>query len=177
MSLLDTILENNGRYLENRHRPNTEGIGRRIALFISGDSRFADILVPAMGIQDREADVVGGLIIDPGVVRDLVLAIFVRRCEEVFVIGCRDSEVAQIGVEDLARRMIERGVARDAVAAVLPDLQQWLAGLRDPTAAVVNLVEMIQGNVLIPNGVPLHGMTFDPISGKLSLLVNGYDHR
>jgi carbonic anhydrase len=49
-----------------------------------------------------------------------------------------------------------------------------MGALLDPVGNIVQMVEMIRVNPLIPKNVPIHGMIFDPDSGRLELLTNGY---
>lgn len=179
MALLDEIMEHNTRFVDERERPITKRPAKKIALFTCMDTRLVEFLEPAMGVRRGDAKVIknaGNTLIDPagGVIRSLVVAIFALGCEEIYVIGHKDCGMAQIDAEDLRRRMLERGVPQQAIDALQPDLREWLGAFHDPDGNVLRVVEMIRTNPLFPPEVPVHGLMFDPFSGRLQLLIDGY---
>jgi carbonic anhydrase len=97
-------------------------------------------------------------------------------CAEIFVSGHRDCGMSQIDEAAFERRMRERGVPAEAIAALRPSLRDWLGAFRDPHGNVERVVQTIRNSPLIPLDVPIHGLMFDPVSGRLELLVNGYEH-
>lgn len=178
MSLLDEILEHNARFIAERERPMSKAPAKKIALFTCMDTRLVEFLEQAMGLRRGDAKVIknaGNTIIDPygGVIRSLVVAIFALGCEEVYVIGHRDCGMAQINEDVLEQRMVERGIAPEAIAQLHPSLREWLGAFHDPYGNVRKVVQMVRENPLIPNDVPVHGLMFDPHSGNLELLCNG----
>ncbi len=118
----------------------------------------------------------GNTLIDPsgGVIRSLVVAVFALGCEEVYVIGHRDCGMTQIDEADLRRRMLARGVPAAAIDALRPSLREWLGAFQDSAGNVLRVVRALKTNPLLPRDLPVHGMMFDPVSGSLELLVNGY---
>lgn len=181
MALLDEVLTDNTRFVMERERPMAKAPAKKIALFTCMDTRLVDFLEPAMGIGRGDAKIIknaGNTLIDPhgGVIRSLVVAIFALGCEEVFVVGHRDCGMAQIDDGQLEHTMIERGVPREALAALQPSLREWLGAFHEPEGNVRRVVETIRVNPLIPKNVPIHGMMFDPFTGRLELLSSGYGH-
>lgn len=182
MSLLDEILEHNARFVIERERPLSKSPAKKIALFTCMDTRLVEFLEPALGLRRGDAKVIknaGNTVIDPngGVIRSLVVAIFGLGCEEVYVIGHRDCGMTQIDQDAFEQKMLARGIAPEAIHALQPSLKEWLGAFHNPFGNVRRVVEMIRENPLIPNDVPVHGLMFDPNSGGLELLVNGYSHR
>ncbi len=180
LALLEEILEHNARFVAERARPITKSPAKKIALFTCMDTRLVEFLEPAMGLRRGDAKVIknaGNTLIDPAgdVMRSLVVAIFALGCEEVFVIGHRDCGMAQLNEEELRQRMINRGVDPAAIASLKPSLKEWLGAFHDPEGNVRDVVAMIRQTPLIPKDVPVHGLIFDPVSGRLDLLVNGYE--
>lgn len=182
MSLLEEILQHNARFVAQREGIISKSPAKKIALFTCMDTRLVEFLEPALGLGRGDAKVIknaGNTIIDPGggVMRSLVVAIFALGCEEIYVIGHRDCGMSQIDEEAFEQRMLERGIAPEAIAALQPSLKEWLGGFHNPFGNVRRVVEMIRQSPLIPKDVPVHGLMFDPISGGLELLVKGYDER
>lgn len=180
MSLLDEILTHNQRFVTDRARPLTKSPAKKIAIFTCMDTRLVDFLEQAMGLGRGDAMVIknaGNTIIDPtgGVVRSLVVAVYALGCEEIFVIGHRDCGMAQLDEAELERRMLARGVPAAALEQLHSSLLEWVGAFHNPVGNVERVAALLRESPLFPNDVPVHGMIFDPHSGRLDLLVNGND--
>ncbi|MBM3940862.1 MAG: carbonic anhydrase [SAR202 cluster bacterium] len=179
MPLLDDVLAHNERFVADSMRPITRSPAKRIAIFTCMDTRLIDFLEPAMGLGRGDAKVIknaGTTVIDSqgGVIRSLVVAVHALGCEEIYTIGHLDCGMGQIDERQLERRMLERGISPEAIAALHPSLGEWLGTFRDVYGNVRRVTQIIRDNPLIPNDVPVHGLMFDPASGRLELLMNGY---
>ncbi|MEZ4272389.1 MAG: hypothetical protein R3C68_13480 [Myxococcota bacterium] len=53
----------------------------------------------------------------------------------------------------------------------MPNLGEWLGAFRETANNVKRVVSQIRENPLIPDDVPVHGLVFDPHSGKLELVA------
>jgi carbonic anhydrase len=182
MALLDEILEHNARFVAERERPLGKVPAKKVALFTCMDTRLVEFLEPAMGLKRGDAQVIknaGNTIIDPfgGVMRSLVAAVHALGCEEIYVIGHLDCGMSQIDGEALERRMLERGVDPQVITSVHGSLSEWIGAFKDPAGNVRRVVEVIRQSPLFPDDVPVHGLIFDPATGRLRLLVNGYEAR
>lgn len=178
MSLLDRILEHNQQWVEEKKRPMTKSPQKKVAIFTCMDTRLVDFLEPAMGLKRGDAKVIknaGNTIIDSegGVVRSLVVAVHALGCEEIFVIGHRDCGMAQIRQEDLAAKMLARGVPQEAIDRLHPSLGDWVGLFHNPIGNVERVVNLLRENPLIPKDVPVHGLIFDPQDGKLEVVTAG----
>jgi carbonic anhydrase len=107
-------------------------------------------------------------------VRSLVVAIHGLGCEEILVCGHRDCGMAQLDEGALRQTMLSRGVPASAIEALHPTLGEWLGGFHNPLGNVERVVRLLRDNPLIPRAVPIHGLMFDPASGALSVIVDGY---
>lgn len=179
MALLQEILAHNARFVAERERPLTKVPAKKIALFTCMDTRLVEFLEPALGLRRGDAKVIknaGNTLIDPGggVMRSLVVAVHALGCDEIYVVGHRDCGMAQIDERSLAATMQARGVPAEAIASLRPGLREWIGAFHDPEGNVRHVVEMIQESPLIPDDVPVHGLMFDPATGRLDLLVDGY---
>lgn len=180
MALLDEILEHNDRFVAERARPLSRAPAKKIALFTCMDTRLVEFLEPALGLRRGDAKVIknaGNTIVDPtgGVIRSLVVAVYALGCDEILVVGHYDCGMAELDEGDLTQKMRARGVAPEAIAALQPSLRDWVGAFRDPEGNVRRVVELIRTNPLVPPDVPVHGLMFDPATGRLDLLVRG-DH-
>jgi carbonic anhydrase len=175
--LLDEILEHNARFVAERERPVTRAPAKRIALFTCMDTRLVEFLEPALGLRRGDAKVIknaGNTIVDPtgGVIRSLVVAVYALGCEEILVVGHRDCGMTELDDEALERAMLARGVTAEAIAALQPSLREWVGAFHDPEGNVRHVVDIIRSNPLMPKDVPVHGLMFDPATGRLDLLVS-----
>ncbi len=176
--LLNQILEHNARFVAERERPLSKSPAKKIALFTCMDTRLVEFLEPALGLRRGDAKVIknaGATIVDPtgGVIRSLVVAVYALGCEEIFVVGHRDCGMTQLDEDVLEQQMLDRGVAPAAIAALQPSLGEWVGAFRDPEGNVRHVVEILRANPLLPKDVPVHGLMFDPATGRLDLLVSG----
>lgn len=183
MRLLDEILQSNKDFmLRSKECDNNEVSKvptRQLAIFTCMDTRLVEFLEPAMGIKRGDAKIIknaGNTLIDPkgGVIRSLVVAIFLLGVEEVLVIGHRDCGMANIDAPALLRKMKDRGISEDLLDTMEPELLDWLGAFKDPESNVANVVDMIRNSPLIPVDVPVHGLIFDPKNGHLDEVVRGY---
>jgi carbonic anhydrase len=180
MTLLDNILTANRKFVRpGAFPPLPKNPRKQFAIFTCMDTRLVDFLEPAMGIRRGDAKVIknaGNTVIDPngGVIRSLVAAIFMLGVEEVFVIGHKDCGMAAIDPAHLKERMIERGIGRQAIEALVPDLAQWMGAFSCPVENVERVVGIIRESPLIPEDVPVHGLIFDPNDGHLEIVARGY---
>jgi len=180
MQLMDTILSANKKFVRpGAFPPLPKNPKKQFAIFTCMDTRLVDFLEPAMGIKRGDAKVIknaGNTLIDPngGVIRSLVVAIFLLGVEEVFVIGHRDCGMAFVNPADLKAKMAARGIDPDTIDALVPDLGQWLGAFTCPEENVAQVVSIIRSSPLIPKDVPIHGLIFCPNDGHLEVIVRGY---
>jgi carbonic anhydrase len=179
MRLLHKVIEHNAHWVEQHNRPVSKAPQKKVVIFTCMDTRLVEFLEPALGLRRGDAQTIknaGNTLVDPGggVVRSLVVAIHGLGCEEVFVIGHRDCGMAQLDKEALRQTMLARGVPESAINALRPSLAEWLGGFHDPLGNVQRVVRLLRDNPLIPTAVPIHGLMFDPATGALTVLVDGY---
>ena len=179
MSLLDDVIAHNSRFVSERQGKLAGTPAKRVAIFTCMDTRLVDFLEPAMGLKRGDAKVIknaGTTVLDPngGVIRSLAVAIYALNCEELFVIGHLDCGMTRIDVDEFKHRMLDRGVPPENIAALKPDLSEWLGTFRDTGGNIRRGVHLLRDNPLIPNDVPIHGLIFDPATGGLELLDAGY---
>jgi carbonic anhydrase len=179
VSLLDDVLTHNTRFVSERQGKLTSTPARKVVIFTCMDTRLVDFLEPAMGLRRGDAKVIknaGTTVLDPngGVIRSLAVAIYALDCEEVFVIGHLDCGMTQLDVTVVEQRMLSRGVPPSTIAALRPGLGEWLGTFRDADGNVRRVARLLRDNPLIPDDVPVHGLMFDPASGRLRVLEEGY---
>jgi carbonic anhydrase len=189
MTILEQVLEANQQFVEewkdrqlkDAVKPVSKIPSRELAIFTCMDTRLVDFLEGAMGVTRGEAKMIktaGNTIASPFgvVIRSLVIGIYELGVNEVMVIGHHDCGMAATTAKGLKEKMIARGVEPDALKVVDEDLVRWTDSFHNPIENVGDVVKQIRENPFIPNDVPVHGLIFNPNSGELELIVNGYDH-
>ncbi|HEU4965223.1 MAG TPA: carbonic anhydrase [Bacilli bacterium] len=189
MKILNQVLEANREFIKERQAkellkptPEVSKIpSKELAIFTCMDTRLVDFLEGAMGVKRGEAKMLknaGNTLAHPfgGMIRSLMIGIYELGVNEVMVIGHRDCGMAGASAEGMIEKMLARGVSPDAIKLIEKSLHQWVDTFHHPIENVGDVVMQIRENPLIPNDVPVHGLIFDPNSGELELIVNGYDH-
>lgn len=179
IKLLNDVLTHNARFVKERERPLGQAPAKKIAIFTCMDTRLVEFLEPAMGLRRGDAQVIknaGTAILDHqgGVIRSLVVAVHGMGCEEIYVIGHLDCGLASIDEDAVEQRMLTSGIPKEAIDALVPSLGHWLGTFKDVYENVRRVAATIRSNQLIPASVPVHGLMFDPETGRLEVLVNGY---
>lgn len=180
MSLLNDVLAHNAHFVSERQSGLRRTPEKKVVIFTCMDTRLVDFLEPAMGLRRGDAKVIknaGTTVLDPngGVIRSLAVAIYALDCEEVFVVGHLDCGMTQLDVAEVEQNMLSRGVQPETIAALKPSLGDWLGTFRDVNDNVKRIARLLRDNPLIPGDVPVHGLMFDPASGQLSVLDEGYN--
>lgn len=187
MTILDEMLEANQKFVKALpvefvdYYPTTSKMpDREIAIFTCMDTRLVDFLEPAMGIKRGEVKVIknaGNSITGPfeATIRSLVVSIFELGVKEIIVIGHLDCGVSHSTSQSLIQKMLDRGISFDAIKMIEKELEDWIDHFHHPIDNVVEAVGKIRNNPLIPNDVPVHGLMFNPNTGEVEVVVDGYE--
>ena len=187
MTTLDQILSANKEFIKNlppdysEDCPVTEKLpSRELAIFTCMDTRLVDFLEPAMGISRGEAKVIknaGNSITGPfeATIRSLVISIFELGVKEIVVIGHLDCGLANTDSQRLIQKMLDRGISHDAIKMVEKEMENWIDHFHHPVENIEEAVIKIRSNPLIPKDVPVHGLVFNPRTGELRVIINGYN--
>lgn len=152
---------------------------RELAIFTCMDTRLVDFLEPAMGISRGQAKVIknaGNTITGPfeSSIRSLIISIFELGVKEIVVIGHLDCGMASADSQKLIQKMLDRGISADAIKMIEKEMENWIDHFHHPIENVEEAVIMIRSNPLIPKDVPVHGLLFNPHTGDIRVVVNGY---
>ena len=186
MTILEEVLESNDHFV--KHLPEVYCAikqheaklpNRHLAIVTCMDTRLVDFLEPALGIRRGEAKIIknaGNTVTGPfeATIRSLMVGVFELGVNEIMVIGHHDCGISHTTSQDLIKKMIDRGISKDAIRMIQEELERWLDNFKYPIENVKQVVEKIRTNPLIPNDVPVHGLMFDPHSGKIDIIIDGY---
>ena len=186
MTILDEMLEVNRKFVKALpvefvdYYPVTSKMpDREIAIFTCMDTRLVDFLEPAMGIKRGEVKVIknaGNTITEPfdATIRSLVVSIFELGVKEIIVIGHLDCGISHSTSQSLIKKMLDRGISLDAIKMIDKQLEDWIDYFHHPVDNVLEVVMKIRKNPLIPRDVPVHGLIFNPNTGEVEVVVDGY---
>lgn len=186
MRILEQIMIANKQFVANVPErfttsvPDVSKIPRRqLAIFTCMDTRLVDFLEPALGIKREEAIVIknaGNSVtgIFETTLQSLIIGIFELNVKEIMVIGHEDCGVAHATAEVIKTKMLERGIAKEAIKMIEEELESWLDRFRHPEDNVREVVKRIRAHPFIPIDVPVHGLMFNPYTGLLHVIADGY---
>ena len=187
MTLLAEILDHNkefvdaGEYVQffSDKFPN-----RGLAILSCMDARIIELLNEALGLKNGDAKMIknaGALVTHPwgSVMRSLLVAVFELRCKEIMVVAHYDCGMRGLSSKHVLEKAEASGISATSIETLRNagiDLDGWFTGFDDVGQSVRHSVDMIRNHPLMPKSVPVHGLVIHPTTGKLDLMVNGYDN-
>ena len=162
MSELSEILSYNQKFVESGEYEKyftDKYPGRELAILSCMDARIIELLPNALGLRNGDAKLIknaGALVAHPwgSVMRSLLVAVFELKVKEIMVISHHDC-----GIETLRYAGV--------------DLDGWLTGFDNVEDSVRHTVELIRRHPLMPRHIAVHGLVIHPVTGKLTLIVDG----
>lgn len=179
MRLFDAILDANQRATDGHAPPlipDQFADALPLVALTCIDARLNHRLPEALGVPEshfiwlRNA---GNIITSPmsSTMRSLALACAVKGGKEILILGHSDCLVRKTGTMELLGKFAALGVPR----AKLPEnLQEFFGLFASERQNVLKAVEHVRASPLIGPRVPVHGALLDLATGRLEVLVNGY---
>jgi carbonic anhydrase len=186
LNLLDEILTHNRRFIQNREYEQfkTDKFpNKRLVILSCMDTRLIELLPKAMNVSNGDVKIIktaGAIVSHPfgSTMRSLLVAIYALGAEEVCVVGHYDCGMASLQTDTILEKMKQRGISNKTIEMLRyagVDFEQFLHGFHCVEDSVKHSVDMIRNHPLMPKDVVVHGLVIDPKSGKLDLMVNGYE--
>lgn len=186
MRNLDEILAFNRQFVENKEYEKyqtTKFPDKRLVVLSCMDTRLEELLPKAMNLRNGDIKHVksaGAIVSHPfgSIMRSILVAIYELNAAEVVVVGHYDCGMSAIDSNRTMEKMMEHGVSPQTFSTLQHagiNLHQWLRGFSCVDESVKNSVQTIKNHPLLPANVPVHGLLIDPVTGRLDLVVNGYD--
>jgi carbonic anhydrase len=186
MNLLKEILEYNEKFVKNKEYEKyqtTKYPDKKLVILTCMDTRLVELLPQAMNMKNGDVKIVktaGAIVSHPfgSIVRSLLVAVYELNADEICVIGHYDCGMGAIKAETMMEKMVERGIPQERLKMLKYsgiDLENWLKGFDSVENSVRHSVNMLKNHPLLPANIPVHGLIIDPHTGKLDLVVNGYE--
>lgn len=186
MTILSTILDFNETFvIEKQYEQyaTTKFPDKHIVILTCMDTRLIELLPKAMNLKNGDAKIIksaGAIVNHPfgSVMRSLLLAIYELQADEVFIIGHHDCGMSSTNTDHIIGQMVDRGIDKSLFKTLQysgVNMEDWLHGFSDVTESVKMSVDLTRNHPLMDVNVPIHGLVAHPDTGKLDVIVNGYD--
>jgi carbonic anhydrase len=188
MRNLDEILAFNREFVANRDYEKyqtTKFPDKRLVVLSCMDTRLEELLPKAMNMRNGDIKHVksaGAVVSHPfgSIMRSILVAIYELNAAEVMVIGHYDCGMSVIDAKRVMNSMTEKGVNPENISVLEHagiNLKNWLHGFDCVDDSVKVSVHTIKNHPLLPPSIPVHGLLIDPATGRLDVVVNGYDQQ
>lgn len=184
---LQEILQYNEQFVENKeYAPYTatKMPQKRMVVVSCMDARLIELIPKALNLHNGDAKIIknaGGTINHAfgSIMRSIVTAVYELNAEEIYIIGHHGCGMSQSNPKGTLQKMVDRGVTSPEILSVLEyagvDLHKWLFGFNNVVDSINANIELVRNHPLIPKDIPVHGLAIDPHTGKLDLIVEGYE--
>lgn len=183
--LLHDILDYNEKFVESKEYEKyvtTKFPKKRMVVLTCMDTRLLELLPKALNLNNGDVKLVknaGAIVSHPfgSIMRSILIAVYELQAEEVMVIAHHDCGMSGLKAGPVIESMKERGITEETLNTLAyagVDFEKWLHGFDHVEESVVHSVNTIKNHPLMPAGVPVHGLVIDPKTGKLDLIVDGY---
>ncbi|PFN96413.1 carbonic anhydrase [Bacillus sp. AFS076308] len=184
-TILNDILDYNQKFVEDHEYEKYETTkfpNKKMVILTCMDTRLLELLPKALNLGNGDAKIIkdaGALVTHPfgSVMRSILVALYQLKAQEVLVIAHYDCGMSGMKAEPVIESMKERGISEETLKTLTYsgiDIEQWLRGFENVTESVEHSVDMIKNHPLMPKDIPVHGLVIDPKTGKLDLIVDGY---
>ncbi|HZG55278.1 carbonic anhydrase [Paenibacillus sp.] len=186
MNHLDTIMEHNRSFVEEKKYEEfltTKFPDKKMVVLTCMDTRLIDLLPRAMNLRNGDAKIIrnaGAIVTQPfgNIMRSILVALYELNAQEVFVVGHHECGMTGLNASKIIEKAKHQGVSDNTIETLMHagiDLERWLTGFDNVTQGVMKSVQIIRNHPLLPAGTPVHGLIIHPETGKLDVLVNGYE--
>lgn len=187
MTLLNEILHYNQTFVEEKlYEPyaTSKFPDKRLVILTCMDTRLVELLPKSMNLKNGDVKIVknaGAVLMNPfgSIMRSLLVGVYELQADEVFVIGHHECGMTAVKSDDMVEKMVQRGVSKKILETLEfsgINIHEWLKGFESVEENVTHSVHIIKNHPLMAKDVPVHGLVIHPSTGKLDLVINGYDH-
>jgi carbonic anhydrase len=185
MRIMNEILAFNKDFVEHKEYEKyktTKFPDKRLVILSCMDTRLSEMLQRALNLRNGDAKIIknaGGMLTHPfgGIMRSIIVAIYELNANEVCIIGHHGCGMGSINPVNTIEKMKANGVQGEVLSTLEysgVDLERWLHGFDNVEESVRGSVDIVRNHPLIPKHIPVHGLVIDPETGKLDLVVDGY---
>lgn len=184
---LEEILSFNKTFVENKEYEKyntTKYPDKQIAILSCMDTRLTELLPKALNLKNGDAKIIknaGGTVIHPfgSAMRSLLICVYEFDIKEIFIIGHYDCGVSSMDTDKIIKEMIEKGIdikTLDTLSRAGIKVKKWLHGFDCVQESVMESVSKVKNHPLMPSNVAIHGLIMDPVTGRIDVVINGFEN-
>ena len=184
---LEEILKFNKEFVEKKEYEKyntTKYPDKKIAILSCMDTRLTELLPKALDLKNGDAKIIknaGGTVIHPfgSAMRSLLICVYEFDIKEIFIIGHYDCGVSSMDTDKMIKKMIEKGIdvqTLDTLSRAGIKVKKWLHGFDCVEESVRESVTKVKNHPLMPSNVAIHVLIMDPLTVRLDVAVNGFEH-
>lgn len=186
MDILQKVLKENEEFVVSKQyeKYKTSNLpNRKMVVLSCMDTRLTELLPKALNIKNGDIKLVknaGATVMHPfgSIIRSIIVAIYEYQANDVLVIGHHGCGMSNLNPDKIVEKAIERGISPDVISTLNHagiDIKKWLHGFNSVEESIKESVDLIKNHPLVPKDVNVHGLIIDPETGKLEVIVNGYE--
>lgn len=187
MTLLSEILRFNQAFVDNKgylpYQTEDKFPDKNVVMLTCMDARLVELSLKSLNLSNGDVKVVknaGAIINHPfgSAMRSILVAIYELKADEVIIMGHHDCGMSHLNADTTIDNILARGISQttlDTLENAGINLSKWLVGFDSVEDSVRHSVDLVQKHPLLPSQVPVHGLVIHPETGKLDLIINGYD--
>lgn len=187
VSRLKSILEHNEEFIQNKEYEQfktTKFPDKKMVILTCMDTRLTELLPKAMNVGHGDAKIIknaGAILSHPfgSIMRSILVAVYSLNAKEVFVVGHHDCGMTGLSANPILDKAVLSGISRENIDMLRHagiDIDSWLQGFSCVAESVEESVNRIHHHPLFPKEIAVHGLIIDPETGKLDLVVDGYEN-
>ncbi len=186
MSILQEILDHNNHFVQSGEYEQfrtTNLPDKRLVVITCMDTRLVELLPRAMNLKNGDAKIIkiaGAVVTHPfgSVMRSVLVAVYELGAQEIAVVGHHGCGMTGLSSARVIDKVKDYNIPESTINTLRHsgiDLESWLRGFDKVETGVRESVDVIKNHPLLPAHVKVHGMIMHPDTGKIDMLVNGYD--
>lgn len=183
---LDKLLEYNKAFVENKEYEKYETSkepDKKIVILSCMDTRLTDLLPKSMNLKNGDAKIIknaGATIMHPfgSIMRSIIVAIYEFEVDEVLIIGHHGCGMCNLDTEVLLDKILARDISEDTINTLSNsgiNVSKFLHGFESVEESIEDSVNVVKNHPLIPKDIIVHGLVISPETGKMDIVVDGYN--
>ncbi|MEK3980666.1 carbonic anhydrase [Psychrobacillus sp. FSL K6-2836] len=186
MTLISGILEYNKQFVENKEYEKyktTKFPNKKMVILTCMDTRLVELLPQAMNFKNGDVKLIknaGAIVSHPfgSVMRSILIALYDLGAKEVAIVGHHGCGMKGLEPNSFLEKCEQDGLDKDIVNTLSNagiDIKGWLTGFQSVEESIEQSVKMVKNHPMFPKNVSVHGLVIHPETGKLDVVVDGYE--
>ena len=186
MNKLSQILEHNKMFVETQEYKKIvtdKYPDKKILVLGCMDTRLIELLPQAMNINNGDAKIIknaGAIISEPfgQEMRSIAISVYEFETDEIYIVGHHECGVRGLESDYIINKALSSGIDNETIQMLKSsgiDLDKWLNGFDTVEESIKNSVKIVKEHPIMPKELVVHGLVMCPETGKLDVIVNGYN--